>query len=266
MTPAEARALLLRQPARTGVFSDFDGTLAPIVGAPDSARPLDGAADVLVALAAQVAAVGVVSGRPAAFLAAVLGPAATDHLSLWGLHGLVTVVDGRVVATPEAAPWRPVVREAVQRAQLELAGVADVEDKDLSVTIHFRRNPAGEPQVTAWVRRAGESTGLAVHPARMSYELRPPVPHGKGMVLETVASTHDLTVMAFFGDDIGDADAFAALGRLSDERGLQPVRVAVASDEAADVLLDQADLVLDGPPAVLELLRELSAGPAAEPR
>jgi trehalose 6-phosphate phosphatase len=55
------------------------------------------------------------------------------------------------------------------------------------------------------------------------------------------------------GDDRGDLPAFAAAAELGDG-GL---RVAVRSDEAPPELLDVADLVLEGPPAVRGLLEQL---------
>ena len=54
----------------------------------------------------------------------------------------------------------------------------------------------------------------------------------------------------YAGDDSTDLDAFNALQAL--ELG---VRVAVASPEGPAQLREAADVVVDGPPAMLELLR-----------
>jgi trehalose 6-phosphate phosphatase len=48
---------------------DFDGTLAPIVDDPNEARPLPGTVELLGHLAARFAAVALLSGRPADYLA-----------------------------------------------------------------------------------------------------------------------------------------------------------------------------------------------------
>lgn len=48
---------------------DFDGTLAPIVDDPAGARPLAGVVDLLEPLAGRFAAVALISGRPAGYLA-----------------------------------------------------------------------------------------------------------------------------------------------------------------------------------------------------
>lgn len=256
MTAAGDLAPLLRDPGSTGIFSDFDGTLSPIVDDPAAAEPLPGAAGALADLARRFGRVGVISGRPAEFLLRRLGDAG---VSIWGLHGLETVEDGRVVPVPEAAPWLEVVEEAAERAVDELGPDVDVERKGLSLTVHFRRVREQGPAAHAWARRTVEATGLLLHDARMSYELRPPVAHGKGLVLERAAE--GLTAACFFGDDLSDAEAFDALDRLAED-GITTVRVGVRSEEAPPQLLDRADLVLDGPEAVLEALRTLADGAA----
>jgi len=66
-------APLVDRPSASGVFTDYDGTLAPIVDDPERAEPLPGAVDALARLARRYARVGVISGRPGAWLAARLG-------------------------------------------------------------------------------------------------------------------------------------------------------------------------------------------------
>lgn len=253
---ADALAPLLEDPRSTGIFTDFDGTLSPIVDDPAAAQPLAGAAEVLADLARRFALVGVISGRPAGFILERVGDVG---LSIWGLHGLETVEGGKVVPVPEAAPWVDVVEQAAEQAVRDLAPEVGVERKSVSLTLHFRRAPAEGPAVREWAERFVASTGLVLHDARMSYELRPPVVHGKGVVLERAAD--GLTAAGFAGDDLGDADAFDALDRLA-AKGVSTVRVGVRSEEAPPQLLERADLVLDGPEEVVEALRSLAAGAA----
>ena len=58
-------AELVRVASRAVVGLDFDGTLSPIVDDPERAHIHDDASDVLVDLAREVAAVAVITGRPA---------------------------------------------------------------------------------------------------------------------------------------------------------------------------------------------------------
>ncbi len=234
-----------------GLFSDFDGTLAAIVDDPAAARPVPGAADVLEALARRYALVGVISGRPGAFLAAHLGG---RGVALTGLYGLEVVTPHGVRPVAEAKRWRSVVEEVASRAESELPPVVGVERKDLTVAIHFRSSPRHADLAREWATEAAARSGLAVHPARMSYELRPPLPHDKGLVV--ARSAVGLSHVLFVGDDRGDLEAFDALDRLAGEA--TTARVAVRSGEAPSELLERADAVVEGPEGVLSLFQALA--------
>jgi trehalose 6-phosphate phosphatase len=236
-----------------GVFSDFDGTLSPIVDDPAAARPIPGAPDVLGRLADRLRMVAVVSGRPGAFLAEHLGG---RGLTLRGLYGLEPVdADGTVRSVADADHWRAVVDDVATRAEAELPPEVSVERKGLSTTIHFRLHPDREDEARRWAEAAASGAGLLLHPARMSFELRPPLPHDKGLVVAELAE--GLTHVCFLGDDLGDLEAFDALDDLQ-EHGATTIRVAVASAESVPELMERADLVVDGPEGVLDLLRELA--------
>ena len=56
----------------------------------------------------------------------------------------------------------------------------------------------------------------------------------------------------YAGDDTTDLDAFLGLDGLE-----VAVRIAVVSDEAPDQLADSADVIVDGPEALAELLAQL---------
>jgi trehalose 6-phosphate phosphatase len=64
----------------------------------------------------------------------------------------------------------------------------------------------------------------------------------------------------YVGDDVTDLDAFAGLRALVDEGELgAAVCVGVRSDETPPRLEEAADLLVDGPSGVRELLRVLVA-------
>ena len=241
------------EPRTAGVFCDFDGTLAPIVDDPSLALPISGAVDALSRLSSRYAVVGIISGRPGAFLADHFGGLG---LSLSGLYGMETVTDGRVVSHPASEAWRAVVEDTVSRAETEaeaLPGVG-VEHKGLSLTLHYRSAPEAGPAARSWAEEASRRTGLVVHAARMSYELRPPIPCTKGTVL--AGSAAGLEAVCFVGDDHADIEAFEVLDSLAAD-GTHCLRVAVASREAPAELVARADLVVEGPAGVLDLLHRL---------
>jgi trehalose 6-phosphate phosphatase len=236
---------VLADPMSAAILTDFDGTLSPIVTDPLAAAPLPGAVDVLRRLAARLALVGVVSGRPVAYLRDQLG----DDLWLSGLYGLESFVDGDAVELAEAADWREVVTGATQRA----AGVFGdaVEPKGLSLTVHFRARPERGPEVRAWADKESTRSGLVVRAAKASIELHPPVSADKGSVVERAAA--GLRSVCFLGDDVGDLPAFAALDRLV-AAGVHAVKIAVSTEEAPVAVLEGADVVVDGPEGALALL------------
>ena len=242
------------------MFSDFDGTLAPIVDDPAAARPLPGVVEVLGELARRYGRVGVISGRPAAFLQTHLGG---QGLFLSGLYGLELVEeDGDVRVLDEAEGWRAVVEEVACAAEAGLPPGVSVERKGLSVTIHHRLDPSQEPASKAWTDEQARATGLIVHPARMSFELRTPVERDKGTVLAEAAEGR--RQVCFLGDDRGDLEAFDTLDRMAAE-GATVLKVAVSSPEAPAEMLERADLVVDGPEGSLSVLRGLLTGSSPRP-
>ena len=243
-------APFLSAPSRSAVLTDFDGTLAPIVDDPAAAVPLPGVVEVLGRLAGRFGVAGVVSGRPVAYLVDRLGPA----LSLSGVYGLERWRQGQRQPVEEVERWRPVLAATVSRAATELGPV--VEDKGLSLTLHFRTCPQRGDELRAWAAAQAAEQGLAVHEARASVELHPPVDVDKGTEVEALAQGMDAA--CFIGDDLGDIAAFVALDRLA-TTGLHAVRVAVGSDEAPAELMERADWVVDGPVGALALLQALAS-------
>jgi trehalose 6-phosphate phosphatase len=253
----DAIAPFVERPADAAVIVDFDGTLSPIVTDPGEARPIAGAADALVDLAERLGLVAVMSGRPVDFLRTRL----PGDIVMSGLYGLEVVRGGRRLDHPGAGAWREAVADVVRSsADRGPAGMV-VESKGLSLTLHYRTRPEIGPAVVAWAEQQAARSGLQVRAAKMSVELHPPIAADKGTALEDLVV--GLDAVCFVGDDRGDLPAYDALDRLA-SRGVHTLRVAVASTEAPGELLERADLVLDGPPAVLAFLRRLAGPPRAD--
>ncbi len=252
----DALRVLAADPGATGIFTDFDGTIAPIVEDPAAARPLPGALDALDRLARRFAVVAVISGRPAAFLARHLELGEHPGLVAYGLYGLERADGpGGVTLAPEAERWRSVFRALARAARGALPEAVRVEDKGLGLALHWRAAPAAEAACGAFARDAARAHGLRLLPARMAVELGVPGAHDKGSALAAAAA--GLAAACFIGDDAGDLAAFRALEVLA-SRGLAPVRVAVESPEAPAALVRAADCALAGPEAVLAFLDALA--------
>ena len=248
-------APLLADPRASAIILDFDGTIAKIVDDPADAVALPGAEATLRALSELFGTVGVVSGRPVDFLADRLAGAGSS-LRLVGLYGIETIEAGRRRVVPEAQQWLAAVASVVDRARREAPAGVRVEDKGLSVALHWRKHPEAAPWARAAAEAAAESTGLVIVEARMAVELRPPVRADKGTVVEQLAI--GCMAACFAGDDSGDLAAFEALDRLA-LRGLQTLRIAVASAETPRALLEVADHSVASPEDLLALLNILAA-------
>jgi trehalose 6-phosphate phosphatase len=241
---------LLDAPGSAGLFTDFDGTLSQIVDEPEDARPLPGVAEALTTLAAVYGRVGVLSGRPVEFLQRFFG----DSVLLAGLYGLETVHDGVRTDHPLGGSWREVIDDVASVARARGPAGMKVEPKGLSLTLHYRARPRLAPRVRAFAEQQAARSGLECRPARMSYELHPPIPADKGSAL--VELSEGLQAVCYIGDDVGDLRAFDALDDLATQ-GIYTVRVAVHSSEEADELIDRADVAVDDPNAVLQLVEFL---------
>lgn len=254
----DAFARFVSHPRESGLFTDFDGTLSAIVDDPEQAQLIAGAPEVLDELARQLGRVGVLSGRPVDFLA----PLVPRSVMVSGLYGLQKLDDGARDDHPMGGAWREVTEDIARLAADRGPEGMRVEDKDLSITLHYRGHPEIEADVLAFAEKQAARSGLVVRPAKMSYELHPPIEADKGTAL--LELVEGLTAVCFIGDDVGDEEAFDALDRLA-EQGVATVRVAVAGPEAPAALVDRADVVVDGPDGALELLRQLADRVAAQP-
>ncbi|PNG98196.1 trehalose-phosphatase [Streptomyces malaysiensis] len=260
----EGLAALLERPGRAVVGFDFDGTLAEIVPDPDQARAHPGAVPALSRLAPKVRSAAVITGRPAEVAVrygGFAGAEGLDGLVVLGLYGAERwdAASGALQA-PEPHPGVAAV-QAELPAVLEEHGASQgtwIEDKSRAVAVHTRR--AEDPQATFERLRAplhalAERHGLIIEPGRLVLELRPPG-MDKGVALtEYVRRTGAETVL-YAGDDLGDLAAFAAVERLRAE-GVPGVLVCSGSTEVTE-LAKRADLVVDGPAGVVELLSALA--------
>jgi trehalose 6-phosphate phosphatase len=260
-TLADEAAWLSQRASEVALCLDFDGTLAPIVENPENARPFPGLPELLATLANRFAAVALVSGRPAAYLAEHALARGVRYL---GLYGLQEIRDGRVWVDPRLSAARPAVVAAAEDLRVASAVVASgafLEDKEYAVAVHTRRIPEPErwaPALDETVREIAGRRGLEVIPGRLVWELRPAVSGDKGDAVRRVVADSDARSVVVIGDDLGDLPAFAAASRLA-TTGHDVLRVAVSSAEAPPQLLGQADWIVDGPLGVRDFLELLAA-------
>jgi trehalose 6-phosphate phosphatase len=231
-------AALAKEPAQAAILLDVDGVLAPIVPRPEDARvPTEMRAE-LRRLHGRYALVACVSGR-----------AGADARRIVGIPELVYVGNHGLELEPESGEW----------GRRLLRFIADVdwpelEDKGLTAALHYRNAPdqdAARAELEAIAARARKA-GFVARFGRKVLELLPPIEASKGTAVRRLLAERSLDRALYAGDDTTDLDAFRALERL--ELG---VRVAVASPEGPQGLVEGADVVLQSQADVLPLLRQL---------
>jgi len=231
-------ARLAAAPSLAALIFDVDGTLAPIVPRPEDARVPERVRAALRVLADRYALVACLSGRPSVDAARIVGVEGVRHV---GEHGLEL--------DPNAEAWAE--RLAVFAASVSWPAEAG---KRLSLSFHYRQaaDPdAAETELQAVAERA-EAAGFRARWGRRVLEVRPPLDADKGTAVRTLLDDAGVRRALYAGDDTTDLDAFRGLDGLE-----LAVRVAVRSDESPAMLIESADLVVDDPAALAELMERL---------
>lgn len=244
-TSADLRALRERAGAG-GILLDFDGSLAEIVDRPELARPAAGVREALVPLTRRYRLVAVITGRRAAEVSPLLD---VPNVRLLGLYGF-----------EDDGPRLPAALLPTVEAAAAVVPEAWVEDKDASIAVHYRGSPdpaRARATLAAALRAVATDGGLELVEGKMVVELVPADRPMKGGAVERLAGEHGLGAVLYAGDDHADVDAFAALDRLAD-RGMVTIKVAVRGPETPAPLLEEADLIVEGPGGLVDLLGQLA--------
>jgi trehalose 6-phosphate phosphatase len=218
----------------SALFLDLDGTIADIVARPHEVGPeaqLTGILERVVAF--MDGRVAVLTGRSIEDADRILEGRV---VSVGAVHGLVRrMPDGTISATAGPVELLEAKRQLLAFARA-LPGVI-VEDKGLSVALHYRQVPHAASAVSAAAGRIARAAGLVVQAGSMVSEVRTAGPD-KG---DSLKAFLDATPFAGFmpvmvGDDLTDECAFAAAEELGGYGILVgPPRASVARYRLASV-------------------------------
>ena len=246
---------LRRRAGRMLVALDFDGTLSPIVPRPGDAALLEGLGEPLRRLAARPdTVVAIVSGRG---LADVRARVKLDAVYYAGNHGFEIEGPGLDRIHDAARSARPALAGAASSlaAALKDEPGAEVEDKEWTLTVHYRRaeRDGADARVREAVHRHGRRPGLRVTEGKKVFEIRPDVEWDKGaatrFLLDVLGEEGEGPLPAIFiGDDRTDEDAFAVVRELGGG-------IVVGSPPPPDT---HALAWVAGPDDVAALVRELA--------
>jgi trehalose 6-phosphate phosphatase len=258
---SEALAALRDDPAHAAILLDIDGTLAPIAAQPADARVPEATRLLLAGVARRYSVVACVSGRRASEARAMVSIGSISYL---GVHGAELLRAGGTepVLDPRLDDWARRIHgfgRQTDAADLRRRRIR-LEDKGAILAFHWRGAPEEEgarAAIDAIAARA-ESMGFRTHWGRKVLEVRPPVPFDKGAGVTSLLKDTDVENALYVGDDITDLDAFRAIVRLAEEGAIKRgVRVGVRSQEGPEEIVSEADVVVEGPEGVAELLAML---------
>ncbi len=221
MIPSLEEALArLASHAERYLFFDYDGTLCPIVSRPAQATVHRETVRCLEDLSHIPGThLGVVTGRS---LVDIRERLPVTSLIFAAVHGLV--IDGGKLSfiQPEAVRLAPAIRHAAGRLRSELGDLegVEVEDKELSVAVHYRRAESLEADRAALTARriASQEVNIRCVEGKKVVELRPDVDWDKGKAVEFIVEElsgsgwKGRVGMFYAGDDRTDEDAFLCLG------------------------------------------------------
>ena len=193
---------------------DFDGTLSPTVDRPELAvLPAQTKESLLSLSRHEKFLVAIISARS---LEDVQDRAGIGGLIYAGNRGMEISGGGMEFVHPGALELREQVDEAARRLSQALERFDGVvfEYKELSLTVHHRLVPSESVAdvnrtVDTVVSPFLESGALKTTPAKMSVEVLPNVPWGKGDALREIrAGLSPGSFPVYFGDDLVDEDGF----------------------------------------------------------
>lgn len=232
------------------LFTDYDGTLTPIVPQPEGAT-LSGEMRSLLQNLAQYCTVAVISGRDLADVRQMVG---LDNLYYAGSHGFDIAGPDLKMQQEDAVESLPDLNAAENwlREQFsDLPGVR-VERKRFAIALHYRE---ASPDAVQQMESALE-TILSDYPklrqssGKQIFELQPDVQWDKGQAILWLLDQLDLNqpdvMPIYLGDDTTDEDGFRAMC----DRGIG-IRVGADGDAT------QATYVLPDPDAVQQFCQAL---------
>jgi trehalose 6-phosphate phosphatase len=194
------------------LFLDVDGTLLEIAETPDTVRVPARLKEVLGRAATlESGALALVSGRRIADLDALFSP---WRFAAAGLHGIERrdALGRHSVAAVNPEPLRLIRRELVALALRH--PTVQVEDKELTLAVHFRRAPELASSLQTWLDSLVAASGRELHvqPGKCVLEIKPSGIN-KRTAIEAFMGEPPFRGRrpVFVGDDLTDEDGFAAV-------------------------------------------------------
>lgn len=203
---------------------DYDGTLTPIVEAPQQAAISRQTKELLQELSKSPGcALGIISGRS---LEDIKNSVGIKDIIYAGNHGL-EIEGPQIKFESQITPrLKSVIRNIAKEVTKRLSGIKGVliEDKRLSLSVHYRLvdkkdMPVFEKILFEVTSPYAVRDKIKINCGKKVYEIRPPVKWDKGKVVLWLLARQQFILgeksafPVYIGDDISDEDAFKVLKR-----------------------------------------------------
>jgi len=207
---------ILARGAKVMLFSDFDGTLAPIAAEPALAQLPSETRNLLHILSTELGMrVSIVSGRALSDLREHMG---LPELTYSGNHGLEVSGPGIAFVHPggrSSIADLAVLGRSLAVALAPIEGVL-IENKGPTLSVHFRlANPGCFREICDIVEAVIEPLRAQFHVmlGRKVFDVRPNVGWNKGDAIAWIRRAQDGqdAMPIYLGDDTTDEEAFASL-------------------------------------------------------
>jgi len=195
----------LRRYGKLLLLVDFDGTISEITDKPEKAKPVKGVVKALALLnGRRNVSVAVVSGRRISFLRKFFGP----EITLVGVHGGEVMAGGKLQRVALDGKHADFLKKAVCMVERERIPGIFLENKEISVAVHYRNVPLKFRGKVRTLRRKIKSEGvMEVMKGKKVFEVKPAV-FRKESAVEAIISGKKGFHPVYFGDDVTDEGVF----------------------------------------------------------
>jgi len=264
------RCLGILEARPSGIATDIDGTISAIASSPGKAVVAPAAKEALSQLSERLDLIAVVTGRSAADAERMLDLREVVYI---GNHGFEHRWRGTSRDQEAARQSVQAIENALAEIEneLNLLGLSTgtlFENKRLSASIHYRLSPNRDligSDIGRVAANAAQRHGLKLSEGRYVVELRPNIAINKGTAILDLIEDHELKGIIFLGDDVTDVDGFRLVRKATENGLVAGLTIAVASPEARQFVLEEADEVVSSVSEAVELLSAISGRLALSP-
>lgn len=233
--------------SKTAIITDIDGTISKIVPTPMEATVSPDMKNTIEKLLGKYPLTGVVTGRS---IENAFDMLEIKKLIYIGNHGLEYLKNGEIYIDSDVEKYIPLIKELAGKIKAKLKDKDCIlfQDKGLSFTVHYRLcDDDEEIRETALdiIYKLEISKQLKIAEGRKVIEIRPPIGHDKGTIIEKLILENNIKKIVYVGDDITDADAFSKLNELNRLNKVRCVNIVVSSRETPNFVKQNANFYVN---------------------